>query len=185
MREKRWERIFMDTERSLLRQKEEACGIDSQNLFERGRLKNFRVSVRMQEYQCVRQIFLFCTLGSEPQTASWMERFWRDGKSVTVLVHFRRPNGVLRVRRKRICSRVVMGFWNHGGMSARGPRRRYMDADAGTLFDGRGYRIGYGGGFYDRYMTRFPRLIISGWVCGQFGGREVARSPLIGGSNGW
>ena len=111
------------------------------------------------EYPSVRQIFLFCTLGSEPQTAPWMERFWRDGKSVSC------P----RTQRKG-----RMDFYEIQRMEDLLPGRYGIlepaetcpesipDLDTwiltpGLWFDDRGYRIGYGGGFYDRYMERFPK----------------------------
>ena len=107
------------------------------------------------EYPSVRQIFLFCTLGSEPQTAPWMERFWRDGKSVSC------P----RTQRKG-----RMDFYEIQRMEDLLPGRYGIlepaetcpesipDLDTwiltpGLWFDDRGYRLGYGGGF-------------SGWIHG-------------------
>ena len=74
----------MDAEKSLLREEGRRMrdGL-SESFRAQASERILEILAGCTEYPSVRQIFLFCTLGSEPQTAPWMERFWRDGKSVS------------------------------------------------------------------------------------------------------
>lgn len=170
MREKSWGRIFMDAEKSLLRAEGRSLRDRLSESFRTQaseRILEFLLGCR--EYQCVRQIFLFCTLGSEPQTASWMERFWRDGKSVSCpRTQEKRRMDFYEIQRKEDLLPGRYGILE----PAEACLGSIPDADTwiltpGLWFDDRGYRIGYGGGFYDRYMERFPmaHYIGVGFAC--------------------
>ncbi len=121
-------------------------------------LKILEALLRLPDYERIRRVFLFCSVGSEPATTPWMERFWRDEKQVACP---RTSSGghmeFYRVRSIADCAPGRYGIPEPmEGCPLLVPDEDTWVLTPGLLFDGRGYRIGYGGGFYDRYMTRFP-----------------------------
>lgn len=121
----------------------------------------FRRVLDLPEFSCAGQVLLFAGYGSEPDTLPWIQECVSRGKRV-------------------FCPRVigeVMEFFEietekqlaAGYKGIREPladeHKRYIPGlrdfmlVPGTVFDREGNRIGYGKGFYDRYL--------SGSFCGE------------------
>ncbi len=118
----------------------------------------------LPEYPAARRIFLFSGFGSEPQTAAWAERFRADGK------HTCYPkvvsDGNMKFYEVSSESELVPGAYGilepGEGLTEAVPEPGDWVLTPGVLFDIRGYRIGYGGGYYDRYMKKCPWAVYIG-----------------------
>lgn len=116
------------------------------------------------DYEQVKKVFLFSSIGSEPQTQQWAERFRWDGK----ITYYPRtlPGGVMefyRVDHPDELEEGRFGIQEPIDSCVRGnPDAGDWVLTPGLIFDIKGYRIGYGGGFYDRYMERFPEATYIG-----------------------
>lgn len=125
-----------------------------------------------QWYYSAEHILIFLSFGSEIDTGMVMEDAWRTGKKVYVP---RVENGQMTFCRIENLTQVKEGY--------RGIREPFGDAPVfcperereadtlmllpGVAFDRNGRRIGYGGGFYDRYLQDKPwmRTIAIGYRC--------------------
>lgn len=107
-------------------------------------------------YQAATAIYGYLSFNQEVRTAPILRRAQRDGKRVAVP---KIENGVMRFFWLDDLDAVAPGFY---GIPEPGEGARVAeDEDAlilmpGLAFDGRGYRVGYGGGYYDRYLARHP-----------------------------
>lgn len=119
---------------------------------------------RLPEYPAVSRIFLFSGFGSEPPTAAWAERFRADDK------HTYYPkvvsDGNMKFYEVSSESELVPGAYGilepGEGLREVAPEPGDWVLTPGVLFDTRGYRIGYGGGYYDRYMKNCPSAVYIG-----------------------
>ena len=119
---------------------------------------------RLPEYPAVSRIFLFSGFGSEPPTAAWAERFRADDK------HTYYPkvvsDGNMKFYEVLSESELVPGAYGilepGEGLMEVAPEPGDWVLTPGVLFDTRGYRIGYGGGYYDRYMKNYPSAVSIG-----------------------
>ena len=110
-------------------------------------------------FQRAQTIFLYLGFGSEMETAALAEECWKRGKRTA----FPRVTGP---RQMEFFYATALNDFEAGSYGVLEPP--YEEAkralpDAGTVilvpglaFDRRGYRIGYGGGYYDAYLTRYP-----------------------------
>ncbi|MBQ7916800.1 MAG: 5-formyltetrahydrofolate cyclo-ligase [Firmicutes bacterium] len=121
--------------------------------------KMLEILCRLEEYDKAKAIFLFSNIGSEPLTDQWAERFRQDGKAT----YYPRTSlgGVMDFYRVNGAEALIEG--RYGILEPRPdcvlgtPGKGDLILTPGLIFDVKGYRIGYGGGFYDRYKERFPQ----------------------------
>ena len=109
-----------------------------------------------EQYKSARTIYGYLPYNQEVRTVPILEQALRDGKQVAV------PK-VYGEEMRFICmtdlSQVEKGYAGIPEPAADGPVAE--DAHAlilmpGLAFDPQGHRIGYGGGFYDRFLAREP-----------------------------
>ena len=108
-------------------------------------------------YQRAGSIYAYLSYNQEVRTGPILERAWADGKRVAV------PK-VLEGKRMEFLwitpeSPIAPGFYGIPEPEADGPEaddRSALILMPGLAFDPAGGRMGYGGGFYDRYLAEHP-----------------------------
>lgn len=107
-------------------------------------------------YQAASAVYGYLSFNQEVRTAPILRRAQRDGKRVAVP---KITNGIMRFYWLDDLDAVAPGFY---GICEPGPDAEEAEADEalvlmpGLAFDRHGYRVGYGGGYYDRYLSRHP-----------------------------
>ncbi|MDY3118469.1 MAG: 5-formyltetrahydrofolate cyclo-ligase [Peptoniphilus sp.] len=114
------------------------------------RLKN------LDEYKKAERIFIFVSVGSEVETVQWLESLLRE-KEVFIPAT---KKGAVDMKMARLFSKdeLVENRWGLLELpEALAEAREETSADLivtpGLAFDRAGYRMGYGGGFYDRFFS--------------------------------
>ncbi len=114
---------------------------------------------RLEAYQKARTIMVFVSFGSEVDTRPLVEKSLAAGKAVLV------PRTV-KEKRELIPSRLLdwdkdLSPGEYGIMEPLPQRTRPRDPESidllmvpGVAFDHSGRRLGYGGGYYDRFFSR-------------------------------
>jgi 5-formyltetrahydrofolate cyclo-ligase len=108
----------------------------------------------LPEVRSARTVALFSSFGSEVDTAPVIERAHGEGRRV-VLPYL--DEDVMEVAEHRPGDRLVPSSYGPAEPSRREPVDP-VEVDAvvvpGLAFDRRGRRVGYGGGYYDRWLRR-------------------------------
>ncbi len=111
-----------------------------------------------QEYKAAGTVFVYMSMAGEVQTREFIEQAWADGKKVAV------PKTDLSSHQIRFCYIENFEQVRPGVMGILEPVTCPCadgDGDAliimpGVAFDPGRHRVGYGGGFYDRYLEAHP-----------------------------
>ncbi|MDD5922577.1 MAG: 5-formyltetrahydrofolate cyclo-ligase [Eubacteriales bacterium] len=112
--------------------------------------------LQMPEYQCAETIFCFVSMGTEIETAEFLSRALRDGKTVAVP----RVLSPGRMEAYRIFGEQDLDAPNRWGI--REPKEGCPVVPAEEIdfavipcvsMSREGIRLGYGGGYYDRYLS--------------------------------
>ena len=109
-----------------------------------------------EQYRSARSIYAYMSFGREVDTRPIIERCFADGKRVAVPKIIDKQMVFIRIE--------DFGGLSEGAFGIPEPIRNTPvadDADAlilipGLAFDFRGHRVGYGGGYYDRYLASHP-----------------------------
>lgn len=134
-------------------------GIDSKQRSEKSRLITERVC-SLPEYQEARTILLYASVRSEVETRRLTEDALSRGKKVAMPRCIPEKKALLLIP---ICSwrDLKRGFY---GLLEPEPGQSPLNYEVvdlavvpGVAFDEAGYRLGYGGGYYDRLLPRFSR----------------------------
>ena len=108
------------------------------------------------EYRDARAVYIYLSYNQEVRTAPIIRRAWADGKRVAV---------------PKVIGEAMRFIWlddfaglREGVFGISEPIEDGPEADdpaalvvtPGLAFDGAGHRVGYGGGYYDRWLSAHP-----------------------------
>lgn len=110
----------------------------------------------LPEYVKAETIMIYLSFGSEINTWPLLEQAWQDGKTVVVPKVQKYPKEIIAVQ---INSRndLKPGFWGIYEPLVNeefDPGSIDIVVVPGLAFDQAGYRLGYGGGYYDRFLPQ-------------------------------
>ena len=133
-------------------------GIPAEERAEKSR-KAAEYILQSDAFQKAKQIFTFVSMGSEIETGKIMEAAWKEGKIVAV------P----KTEKRRVMYFIPIDSFDdlqEGRFGVMEPKGTAEDAIVtaiddlfhvpGALFDRKKNRIGYGGGFYGRFLEKEP-----------------------------
>lgn len=115
--------------------------------------------VSLAEYQKAKTILAYVDCKNEAETSMVISQCWKDGKIVAVPKVFGK---IMKFYEIHSFDDLEEGYYG-----IREPKhetlREVEDQDAlmilpGVAFDEKKHRVGYGGGFYDRYLEKYPTL---------------------------
>ena len=110
----------------------------------------------LDEYKKAKRIFLFVSMGSEVETIHWLDDLLKE-KEVLIPAT---KKGDPKMKMARLLSKdeLVENYWGilelpEDLATAREEATCDLIITPGLAFDKNGYRMGYGGGFYDRFFS--------------------------------
>ena len=109
-----------------------------------------------EEYRRAEALYLYLSVNQEVRTGPIIDRARRDGKRVAVP---RVDGDAMRFFWLTDDSALVSGVMGIPEPSGDGPEADEPSAlivVPGLAFDAQGFRVGYGGGYYDRYLASHP-----------------------------
>jgi 5-formyltetrahydrofolate cyclo-ligase len=113
----------------------------------------------LPEYQSCRVLYIYISKTGEVDTRSILEDAWRSGKIVAAprcasggIMHF------YRIDSRDALERASFGLEEPAAWCSPAPEPGPADLCIvpGLAFDRDGHRLGYGKGFYDRFLANFP-----------------------------
>ena len=119
---------------------------------------------KLPEYRSSANILIYNSTGSEVSTRELIVSAINEGRAV----YIPRVTSNIDRRMEFVCVRKgdTLVYGSFGIMEPEDPAKSGAlvyngESDSillvpGLMFDRKGWRLGYGGGFYDRYMARFP-----------------------------
>ncbi|MDP1989942.1 MAG: 5-formyltetrahydrofolate cyclo-ligase [Syntrophales bacterium] len=119
--------------------------------------------MRIEEIRSASTLMVYLSFGSEVRTDDLIRWCWEEGKHVVV--------PFCHVESRELTACRIDGFdeLETGHYGIRAPKEGLLrPVDVGEIdailvpavaFDRRGYRIGYGGGYYDRFLPRAPQAV--------------------------
>ncbi len=117
-------------------------------------------------YQNAKSIFSFVSYGTEIDTIPFILRALKDGKKTAVPLILEKGEMVF----VEITSLNELKSGKYGIKEPEYSSKRVLVSDEHTLiavpglaFDSRGCRLGYGGGYYDRYLSQNPYMAAVGF----------------------
>ena len=117
--------------------------------------KILRCVEQLPEFQKAETLLLFAGYGSEPDTLSFMDAWIQKGKQVYCPVVLGETMEFYRIVSLRELKDGYKGIKEPVPSEERKyiPKEQDFMLVPGTVFDREGNRIGYGKGFYDRYLS--------------------------------
>lgn len=130
--------------------------LSEEERLEKSRIITERVA-GLSAYQNNDRLLVYLDFRSEVRTKELIRRAWEDGKSVAVPRILGKQMDFYEIRdfvrlRKNAC-----GIFEPEGCPPADWQTALMIMP-GLAFDRKGHRIGYGGGYYDRYLAAHPEL---------------------------
>lgn len=117
----------------------------------------------LPEVRGARTLFLFAGVGKELDTRPIIEHLLAQGKRVVLPVCL--PGRVLETREIRSLDELVSGRFDIPAPGPDCPVVHKEEIDLvlvpNLLCDRKGYRLGYGGGYYDRWLADYSGVTVS------------------------
>lgn len=114
-----------------------------------------------ERYQKANIVFTYISMGEEVNTYPLIAQAWRDGKKVAVPIaklkgkmYFVLISSFLELKK----SRFGVMEPEKGEDEEVTPSEKDFFLVPGSVFDKKGNRYGYGGGYYDRYFQQYPNI---------------------------
>ncbi|MBQ8972470.1 MAG: 5-formyltetrahydrofolate cyclo-ligase [Clostridia bacterium] len=109
-----------------------------------------------QAYQNAQSVYCYVSFNQEVDTSPILRRAWRDGKRVAVPKCYGKEMRFIWIENM---NELAPGFYGIPEPVADAPvaqDERALIIMPGLAFDREGHRVGYGGGYYDRYLEQQP-----------------------------
>ncbi len=122
-------------------------------------------------YRQAEILLTFISVGEEPDTHGILRRAWEDGKVTAVPKCL--PEHRMQFYVIESLSDCISGKYNIPEPDAHCPevcltKGNILCLVPGLAFDRKGARLGYGGGYYDRFLQQHPRLRGVGYAAERF-----------------
>lgn len=135
--------------------------------------------LRRDAYQNAKTLATYLSFEYEFKTSLLIEQALRDGKRVCVPKTYPKGRMVFMDYQKEQLEKTAFGLLEPKE-TAQIVRKEDIDLIhvPGLVFDPKGYRIGYGGGYYDRYLADFHGKTISTIYAFQRGLFDVQKEDI-------
>ena len=131
---------------------------------------------RLPQYRQAQTVMLYLSFGNEVDTWPLLKQAWVDGKRVLPQVR-RYPKEIAAVEVAAMTD-LEPGFGIMNQSVIRGSiLRDRLDSGPGLAFNSQGYRLGYGGGYYDRFLPQVKGFAVG--LCYPPLLREIPVEPWI------
>ena len=114
-------------------------------------------------YKNSKIIMTFVSFGNEVNTHEFIKESLNKGKRITVPITFPKTKD-LKASEILDFDELEIGFYNI--LTPKEQSIRFIDPEEidliivpGLAFDRNGFRVGYGGGYYDRFLSKYPHAI--------------------------
>ena len=110
----------------------------------------------LDEYKKARRIFIFVSMSSEVETLHWLDELLKDKE--VLIPATKKGDPEMKMARLLSKDELVKNYWGllelpEDLVPAREEKACDLIITPGLAFDRAGYRLGYGGGFYDRFFS--------------------------------
>lgn len=119
----------------------------------------------LKDYCASENILIYASMKSEVITDGIIDRALKDGKKVFCPKCMNRQAGIMEFIQIKSISDLKEGYMGirepqilDDSIIFDGPIEKTLVVVPGVAFDKRGNRIGYKGGYYDRFLFRFPGI---------------------------
>lgn len=111
---------------------------------------------QLPEYVAGEKIMVYLSFGDEINTWPILDKAWQDGKRIFVPKVRKYPNEmiVIEIESKADLKPSLWGIYEPIIEEPVDPRILDLVVVPGLAFDAQGYRLGYGGGYYDRFLPQ-------------------------------
>lgn len=121
--------------------------------------KSERIFLRLKEldvYQRAKSVFIFVSMGSEVQTINWFPELMREKE--IYIPSTRKGDSEMKMVSVHHLEELEVNYWGllelpQNLVAERERQTADLIVTPGLAFDPKGYRMGYGGGFYDRFFA--------------------------------
>ena len=114
--------------------------------------------VQLREYEQAEKILFYMAIRNEINLLQAIKRSWKDGKSVILPRVQGTTMECIEVDDFKQLQKGKFGILEPAKGKTVDPSQLDLVIVPGVAFDLQGYRIGYGGGYYDRLFTQYPSL---------------------------
>ena len=110
----------------------------------------------LDEYKKAKRVFLFVSMGSEVETIHWLDDLLKEKE--VLIPATKKGDPEMKMARLLSKDELVENYWGILELPEELAREREetvcdLIITPGLAFDHSGYRMGYGGGFYDRFFS--------------------------------
>lgn len=112
-------------------------------------------------YIQARVIYTYVSYRAEADTRNLIDQAWKDGKIVAVPRVSGTDMDFYQIYSREDLEPGIMGILEPKNHCKKMQEESTVMIVPGAVFDRNGYRIGYGGGFYDRYLEKYPNHLLA------------------------